>query len=597
MSYTINLTNGNVFAVIPSGTINQASSMTLIGQNYAGYGQFLDDNFIRLLENGSNNTPPSAPLVGQLWFNTTSGVLEVYNGAGFKTLGGSQASSSAPTNNSVGDLWYSTTNQQLNVWTGTQWLLVGPIYNSTTGITGALPGTVVDNTSVAHTVIELYVADTIVGFISTAAAFTPQTSIPGFTTIRPGITLSTLVGNVVPLFQGTATNAQQFNGLNSTQFMRTDSNTATTGTLAVQSNSGLLVGASGDFGVSVVGTTVNLTNNDINGNINLNANVGGSQTAVLQVNGSTGVVTIPNLSGNFVANGGNISVGNITGSNGNGIGNIGNSTGYFNTLFVNNVVGGNVAVTGAVSAAGVTASGNVTGGNLLSSGIVSAASTVSGSNLLTAGFVSAAGNITGNFLFGNGSQLTGIAASYGNINVANFLANYGSNTILTTASISVGGVVNSNGNGVGNIGSSSNYFNTVFAKATSAQYADVAERFASDAEYLPGTVVELGGTAEITRSMTELSENVFGVISTNAAYLMNSGAGNNSTHPPIAMTGRVPVRVIGVVNKGDRLVSAGNGLARSANPGEASAFNVIGRSLINKVDIDEGTVEAIVTIK
>ena len=114
---------------------------------------------------------------------------------------------------------------------------------------------------------------------------------------------------------------------------------------------------------------------------------------------------------------------------------------------------------------------------------------------------------------------------------------------------------------------------------------------------MPGTVVELGGSAEITRSMTELSENVFGVISTNAAYLMNSAAGDNLTHPPIAMTGRVPVRVVGIVKKGDRLVSAGNGIARAANPGEATAFNVIGRSLINKVDSDEGIVEAIVTIK
>jgi hypothetical protein len=77
---------------------------------------------------------------------------------------------------------------------------------------------------------------------------------------------------------------------------------------------------------------------------------------------------------------------------------------------------------------------------------------------------------------------------------------------------------------------------------------------------------------------------------------MNSGAGSDLTHPPIAMTGRVPVRVIGTINKGDRLVSAGNGLARSAKPGEATAFNVIGRSLENKSGNNKGMVEAIVTI-
>ena len=113
----------------------------------------------------------------------------------------------------------------------------------------------------------------------------------------------------------------------------------------------------------------------------------------------------------------------------------------------------------------------------------------------------------------------------------------------------------------------------------------------------PGTVVELGGSKEITKVINDLSDKVFGVISTRAAYLMNSNAGSDETHPPVAMTGRVPVKVIGIVNKGDRLVSAGNGYARAAHPGEATAFNVIGRSLEAKSTTDEGVVEAIVTIK
>ena len=158
-------------------------------------------------------------------------------------------------------------------------------------------------------------------------------------------------------------------------------------------------------------------------------------------------------------------------------------------------------------------------------------------------------------------------------------------------------ISNSAGNGVGNIGSSTGYFNRLFATATTALYADVAERFAADDIYSPGTVVELGGTAEITKSNTELSDSVFGVISTKAAYLMNGGAGDDKTHPPVAMTGRVPVQVRGVVHKGDRLVSAGNGMARSAKPEEATAFNVIGRALVSKLDNGVGTVEAIVTIK
>jgi hypothetical protein len=106
----------------------------------------------------------------------------------------------------------------------------------------------------------------------------------------------------------------------------------------------------------------------------------------------------------------------------------------------------------------------------------------------------------------------------------------------------------------------------------------------------------LGGVKEITSAKEELSEDVFGVISTRAAYLMNGGAGSDETHPPVAVSGRVPVKVIGKVLKGDRLVSAGNGLARSAARNEISPWNVIGRSLQDKLDSGEGTVEAIVKL-
>jgi hypothetical protein len=138
---------------------------------------------------------------------------------------------------------------------------------------------------------------------------------------------------------------------------------------------------------------------------------------------------------------------------------------------------------------------------------------------------------------------------------------------------------------------------TVSGNQINANYADVAERFEADSIYDAGTVVELGGTAEITQVSAELSDKVFGVISTRAAYLMNSQAGTDATHPPVAMTGRVPVKVVGSVAKGDRLVSAGNGVARAALAGEATAFNVIGRALTDKSDQAEGTVEAIVSTK
>ena len=128
--------------------------------------------------------------------------------------------------------------------------------------------------------------------------------------------------------------------------------------------------------------------------------------------------------------------------------------------------------------------------------------------------------------------------------------------------------------------------NVIHAASTSAQYADVAERFEADAPMAEGAVVEVGGTAEITETTTDLSDNVFGVISSQPAYAMNAGAGNNDSHPFVAMTGRTPVRVTGTVNKGDRLVTSSvKGCARAVAQGESiSPFNVIGRALESNTD-------------
>lgn len=138
---------------------------------------------------------------------------------------------------------------------------------------------------------------------------------------------------------------------------------------------------------------------------------------------------------------------------------------------------------------------------------------------------------------------------------------------------------------------------TLRCTVTSAQYSDVAERFASDTALEPGTVVALGGAAEITAVNEEASDEVFGVVSSidQAAVKMNSAAGTDSSHPYVAMTGRVQVKVTGAVNKGDRLISSSMpGVARAATKAECTAFNVIGRALESKTSTGAGTVLAAV---
>jgi hypothetical protein len=174
-------------------------------------------------------------------------------------------------------------------------------------------------------------------------------------------------------------------------------------------------------------------------------------------------------------------------------------------------------------------------------------------------------------------------------------------TLLRDGSASIQGDLLPDNNNTRDLGSNAKKFNQVFAttfegESTSAQYADLAERFAIDQPVAPGTIVALGGAKEITKVNKELSNEVFGVVSTRPAYLMNSKAGDNASHPAVAVSGRVPVKVTGIVRKGDRLVSAGNGMARSASTGEANYFNCIGRALQDKNTSDLGEIKAFVII-
>ena len=596
MAYTINLTDGTVFATISDGTINTSSSMILVGKNYAGYGEFLDENFIHLLENGSNTTAPAAPLTGQLWWDKTNNLLKVYNGSIFKTISAATASASAPTSNVTGDLWYDTTNQQLKVYTGAAFLVVGPGYTSAQGTSGAIPETILNNVGATRYITSLYVNNVRVAIVYDGASFTPEAALlAAFPTIYPGVTLSSSVSGAV--FAGSATNAQLLDSLDSTSFMRADANTATTGRLQVNNANGIYIGTSNVVNISQSSNDGILATPVSTGNLIIRTNVSGTTYTVATALGGNGAFAIANAA----------TVGTTLSVTGN-------------------TTGGNLLTGGQVSA-----TGNITGANFIGNvippagGAVSTTGNISGGNILTSGLISAGGNITsaanvaGTYFIGNGSQLTGISAavtvtkfvngssegnagsSGGNITftvggTSNVLV-LSSTTAYFGSDISVDGIQKTGSNAVGNIGSSVNYFNRVFATATTALYADVAERFAADELLEPGTVVELGGAKEITRSQQDLSENVFGVISTRPAYTMNGGAGEDDTHPPVAMTGRVPVKAIGIIRRGDRLVSAGSGVARAAQPGEATAFNVIGRSLEDKHLEELGTIEAIVTIK
>jgi hypothetical protein len=244
----------------------------------------------------------------------------------------------------------------------------------------------------------------------------------------------------------------------------------------------------------------------------------------------------------------------------------------------------------------ITTGSNTTGGTITGTWTANGGSGGNTFVITNGNLVAVTGVKTDNYYYANGAPFNP-SGSYNNGNVFDYLT--GSNAIVqfsgniapgrvTTQVITTGGNTTT-GNITGN-------WTLTAGSRFNATYADLAERFEADAYYDAGTVVEMGGDKEITAVQYELSEDVFGVVSGTAAYLMNAGAGNDSTHPPIAVGGRVQVKVLVKVKKGQRLVSAGNGMARAAQKGEATAFNIIGRSLEDKLTDEIGAVEAFVKI-
>ena len=255
------------------------------------------------------------------------------------------------------------------------------------------------------------------------------------------------------------------------------------------------------------------------------------------------------------------------------------------------ITGSSASVTGALSGASASVSGGVTaasvsGGVITGSstsvtGTVTAASTVGG--VITGSSTSVSGGVTAASV--SGGVITGSSASVtGNVTGGNI------NTAGTAGILSVNSITHTGTTGVGNIGASGAAFNTVFAQATTALYADLAEKYTADAEYAPGTVLVFGGTAEVTVNAVDSDRRVAGVVSTDPGFIMNEGLDSEFV-ASVALTGRVPCFVIGPVKKGDLMVAAGLGRARAeADP---KVGTVIGKAL-EDFDGAEGTIEVVV---
>ena len=359
-----------------------------------------------------------------------------------------------------------------------------------------------------------------------------------------------------------------------------------------------------------------------------------TRVAIANTSG-TALSVVGNITGGNLLTGGLISlVGNITAGNLNavGISLTGNVASPISTA--SNITGGNLNATGIslsgnvvsalVSAAAITTTANITGGNLLfgtgvvnGTGNISTTGNISGGNVLgthvgsvafAAGTVSGTGNITGGNIIGThvGSVAfaAGSVSGTGNIDGGNLRTGglisatggitgagiTGTSLTVSTGTVTLGNILNANGNAIGNIGTAAAGFNTIFARSTSALYADLAEWYTADADYAPGTVLVFGGNQEVTLAVGINDVRVAGVVSTNPAHIMNSGL--KAPHvAAVALTGRVPTQVVGPVAKGDMMVTAGGGRAQAC--AEPRIGSVIGKALQDHPG-GQGTIEIVV---
>jgi hypothetical protein len=167
MSYIITKSDGTILTELVDGTTDQVhSSLTLVAKSASAYGTALNQNFVYLLENFANSVQPRSPTVGQLWFDTTQNRLKVYDGVNFKVSGGTIVSASSPSGINAGDIWIDSARQQLYFNDGTSTKLAGPVYTATQGISGFITEDIVDSIGISHTVLSLYVAQTLIGIFS-----------------------------------------------------------------------------------------------------------------------------------------------------------------------------------------------------------------------------------------------------------------------------------------------------------------------------------------------------------------------------------------------------------------------------------------------
>jgi hypothetical protein len=590
MAYTVNNFNGAFLTNVADGTIDTTTDIRFVGKNYAGYGEIQNENFLHLMENFANITPPSKAVIGQIWYDSTSTEkkLKFWDGNNWRNVGGAKSQTTAPSGLSTGEFWWDSTAKQLYAWSGTEFVLVGPDTAPDLGASAVSARVVKDIFNQPHTIIEFKAGGSVVAIVNGDSAFkldVTQNSIPGFNPpsneIKQGITLiNTNASGVTTdshVIWGTSSAARGLVGSDNTFKTADEIIGLTEGDFRFNikfGDVGFVLGDRDNFSIKVEDTDQLIVQNTLSENITIRIGpTAGSNTVIFN---NTGI--IPAGTDSF---------------------NLGSIDSRWDNVFVKTIIAENITGTVFGTTEGVH-KGNVIAANsaIMLNSATNVIGVPDGSTLFLAGKfgdeTAGPDNRTEFYgtLLGNAdsaSRLQGffpeeqvptigskasvpVRDSNGNIYATNFIASGSANKsdqlAIFDQSINVGyfnaswalpSVSNKISiaarNEVGDI-----YARFFQGTATAARYADLAEKYLTDKEYEVGTVVSVGGDAEVTAS--NWGDRAIGVVSENPAFMMNKDL-EGGTY--VALKGRVPVKVIGSIRKGDRLVASNSGYAIHAS--------------------------------
>jgi microcystin-dependent protein/cytoskeletal protein CcmA (bactofilin family) len=426
--YNVNFTDtaNNTALTVSDNSVNEQTNLTFVGRNTRGYAEAVAEDFLHLLENFAAASPPDQtvggqPIKGQLWYDTTTGVneLKVYDGQTWKAAGSVKKGLGQPNPSTVGgvagDLYVDTLNQQLYLYSGSTWILVGPSFSSGTR-TGIQAAILLDALDVSHTVLEVFINDSVVAIYS-FESFALKTSIAGFSTLNPGLNLATLYdssNNPTTKFWGVSEKAQSLliNGqsIAGNKFIRNDQDGIISGALTVRSDGGLTIGSSGQIRLQVDNNLrAFLYHSQQNSALDLRINKNGTATTLIRLDATTGngYVGINNLTP--TANLDVTGTANISGQlTLGGALNVNSTTSTTSTSSGALVVAGGVGIAKGLTLGGVASITNTTNSTSPTTGaLVVAGGAGIAQDLRVAGNVYVTGNIAGN-ITGN---VTGTAGS------------------------------------------------------------------------------------------------------------------------------------------------------------------------------------------